>query len=53
MKNGEVYEIPSSEFGIVSDLHAHVLVRDDAGKLLGRILSLVCMCLAEPYELAK
>lgn len=53
MNNGEQYEIPNSEFGIVSDLHAVILVRDAQGVLREKILSLVCMCSAEPFELAS
>jgi hypothetical protein len=45
-----VYDIPNSEFAIVSDLHAHVLVRRPDGRLGSKILSLVCMVSAEPYE---
>lgn len=53
MNNGDQFDIPSSEFAIVSDLHVHVLVRDKDGTLRSRILSLVCICSAEPYELAS
>lgn len=52
MNNGDVYDIPNAEFAIVGDLHAGVLVRDEDGVARARILSLVCMCSAEPYELA-
>ncbi len=50
MNNGDVWEIPSAEFAIVGDLHAAVLVRDDDGIRRAKILSLVCMCSAEPME---
>ncbi len=47
MNNGDVWDIPSSEFGIVGDLHAHILHRDADGLLRGRTLSLIAMCSAE------
>jgi hypothetical protein len=50
MNNGDEYDIPNSEFAIVSDLHAYVLVRKPDGRLGAKILSLVCMVSAEPYE---
>ena len=53
MNNGDVYEIPDSEFAVVGDLHAAILVRDDDSVLRARILSLVCICSAEPYEIAS
>lgn len=53
MNNGDIYDIPDREFGVVGDLHAAVLVRDDDGLLRARVLSLVCMCSAEPYELSR
>lgn len=53
MNNGDMWDIPSSEFAIVGDLHAAVLVRDDDGIRRAKILSLVCMCSAEPMEPAS
>ena len=50
MNNGDVWDIPSAEFAIVGDLHAAVLVHDDDGVRRAKILSLVCMCSAEPME---
>jgi hypothetical protein len=48
MNNGDAYEIPSSEFALVSDLHVYVLVRSESdGKLRAKILSLVAICSAE------
>ena len=53
MNNGDVWDIPSSEFGIVGDLHAAILHRDPDGVLRSKILSLVCICSAESMEVAK
>lgn len=50
MNNGDVWDIPSAEFAIVGDLHAAVLVRDGDGVRRAKILSLACMCSAEPME---
>ncbi len=47
MNNGDVWDVPSPEFGIVGDIHAHILHRDADNVLRGRILSLVAMCSAE------
>ena len=53
MNNGDVFDIPSSEFAIVSDLHVHLLYRADDGRLRANILSLVCICSAESMEPAE
>lgn len=49
MNNGDAYEIPSSEFALVSDLHVYVLVRSESDEKLRAkmILSLVAICSAE------
>ncbi len=53
INNGDVWDIPSSESAIVGDLDAAVLVRDDDGVRRAKILSLDCMCSAEPMEPAS
>jgi hypothetical protein len=50
MNSGDEYDIPNSEFAVVNDLHAVVLIRQPDGRLKTKILSLVCMVSAEPYE---
>lgn len=53
MNNGDEYIIPNSEFAIVDDMNAYILVKKDDGRLKSRLLSLVCICSAEPCELAE
>lgn len=53
MNNGDMWDIPSTEFATVGDLHAAVLVRDDDGTRRAKTLSLVRMCSAEPTEPAS
>ncbi len=43
MNDGKEFDIPSSEFAIVDSTAAHVLTRDEDGKMRARILALVCM----------
>jgi hypothetical protein len=50
MNDGDEYDIPNPEFAVVSDSHAHVLVRRPDGRLGARMLALVSIVSAEPYE---
>jgi hypothetical protein len=51
MNSGQTFEIPGAEFAIVDDIAAHVLTRDpEDGRMRARVLALVCMESAEPYE---
>lgn len=52
MNDGERYVIDSREMIIVDDIAAHVLCRDDDGKMRTRHLALVCMCSVEPLVAA-
>lgn len=53
MNKGDHWDIPSSEFAIVGDPHAAVLIRDDDGVRRAKILSLVRMGSAERMEAAN
>jgi hypothetical protein len=52
MNNSDEWDIFSAEFAIIGDVHAAVLVRDGDGIRRAKILSRVCVCSAEPLELA-
>lgn len=44
MNDGSTFDIPGSEFAIVSDISAHVLYHADDGKYRTMHLPLVTMC---------
>ena len=52
MNDGSKFTIASPELAVVDDIAAHVLSRDDDGKLRAQILALVCMTRIEPMEMA-
>lgn len=53
MNSGQVFEIPNSEFAIVSDISAYVLVRSEGGKLIAARLPLVTISAVEEMPSAS
>ncbi len=53
MNSGQVFEIPSPEFAIVSDISAYVLLRSEGGKLIAARLPLVTISAVEEIPSAS
>jgi len=50
MNDGNSYEVPGTEFAVVSDIAAYTLYRADDGKMRTMILPLVTMSGVEPLS---